>query len=204
MAEVTNPTVEDAPKPVDVVVNLDVSDGRKYEGLVVYVQQKERGAPKIWRGKFITVGVERVIPGTMLDDSGIAKNTKMTRHGHYANSIYITYDGCQYFRTRAFARVRTRCPKSLPYNLVRDLNESLDKCHPMTRDYDADAVITQDLYRILPAEERHCFKKSFMKTGEGHVIPTYNLPAPGIETSKEVIAATVPNGFHELKEPFTK
>ncbi len=201
MAKVDKVAAKDLP---DVCVDLDVSYGRKFEGLIVYVQQKERSAPKQWRGKFIHVGVERVIPGTMLDDKGISRNTKMTHNGHYANSVYITYDGCQYFRTRAFSRVRNRCPKSLPFNLVRDLNEALDRCHPKTRDYDADAVITQDLYRILPAEERHCFQKSYLKTGEGHVIPTYNLPAPGIESSKDVIAATIPNGFHELKEPFNK
>ncbi len=190
-------------KAMTVRVDLTTSANGRYSNLIVYVPLKESKFPKAMRGTFQEIDVKEVLPGTQLKSEVFNKATKKTRHGFEMVSLYIEDGQGGYSRVRCFARVRPCFPKERLMLVVAELNDRLDNCHPLTRDFDAEAVIAQDATRIIN------------KTAEDFVavMTAYpNLRKPNkdelaneikfIPSQFELVDEMVPYGFNELQRPF--
>ncbi len=191
----TNLSREQLQKAVSVRVNLDVSLGMKFTSLIVYIPCKAKQLAKKTRGTFQEVCATDVIPGTLLTEAGMRKTVKTTRNGFKVVSVYVKDGNGGFVKVRCFARISAWFPHDRLMVVMEELNDRLRKCHPLTRDFDAEGAIAQDPYRVIDMKATD-FRNLEIKTTTGGVMSVNVVPTP-----QDVVDKYVPFGFNELKKP---
>ncbi len=189
-------TKEQLERARSVTVSLDVSQGNKYSNLIVYIPVKTKELPKKVRGRFEEVSMNEVIPGTLLTEQGLRQSTKMTRNGFRVASVYVTNGSGGYVRVRCFARVESCFPKDRLFLVVEELNDRMRRCHPLTKDFDAEAAIAQDPFRVLNMKKSD-FNIADCRACNQNGAHSFSL----VPTREDLVNKFVPHGFNELKAP---
>ncbi len=167
----------------------------EFSNAIVYLPRYRRhdGTHTNENGLFQEFDLRMTYWGTTLDDWHLDEDTHANDHGSPVKSVYVTYDGVEYYEGFLYCRVRSRTLYKVVHDVLQQLNLHLNLYVDDLRLGIAQEWCAQEPYRILPQSKNDCIKPIYDEDGRvvDHYIPQHDVSA--------IMLSHLPKGYDDEK-----
>ncbi len=167
--------------------------GPEFSNAIVYLPSYMRhdGTRTNGNGHFQEFDLGMTYWGTPMDDWHLDEDTYVNDHGSPVKSVYVTFDGVEYYESFLYCRIRPRTAYTIIHDVLKQLNSHLDMYVDNLRLGIAQEWAAQEPYRILPQLKSGCIHPVYDENGQvvDHHYPQHDVAA--------VMMYQLPKGYDE-------